>query len=87
MVWAAAAKRRCPDLRVVYVSVPDRFRRRALAGWERFVPKPFPIGTVVRTVSEMAASAVGDRLGPNPWAANNLDRVPPSAASPMHRSA
>ena len=88
LALAAAARRRCPDLRVVYVSGdPDRFRQRALAGWERFVPKPFPVGTVVRAVSEMAASATKDRAGPGLWAAKRLDWLPPPGASAAHRAA
>jgi DNA-binding NtrC family response regulator len=88
LALAAAAKRRCPDLRVVYVSGdPDRFRQRALAGWERFVPKPFPIGTVVRAVSEMAALDAGERAMPGLWAAKRLDWLPPPGASPPHRAA
>lgn len=88
LALAAAARRRCPDLRVVYVSGDhDRFHQRALAGWERFVPKPFPVGTVVRAVSEMAALAVGDRAMPSLWVAKKLDWVRPLGASPAHRHA
>ena len=88
LALAAAARRRCPDLPVVYVSGdPDRFRGRALAERERFVPKPFPVGTVVRAVSEMAALAVGDRIRPSLWAAKRLDWLPPPGASPTHRTA
>ena len=88
LALAAAARRRRPDLRVVYVSGdPDRFRQRCLGTWERFVPKPFPVGTVVRAVSEMAASATKDRAGPGLWAAKRLDWLPPPGASPTHRPA
>ena len=88
LALAAAARRRRPDLRVVYVSGdPDRFHQQALAGWERFVPKPFPVGTVVRAVSEMAASVVEDRARPGLWAAKKLDWVRPLDASPAHRPA
>ncbi len=88
LALAAAARRRCPDLHVVYVSGdPDRFHRRTLGTWERFVPKPFPVGTVVRAVSEMAALAVGDRTRPGLWAAKRLDWLPPAGAPPTHRAA
>jgi len=88
LALAAAARRRCPDLRVVYVSGdPDRFRQRCLGTWERFVPKPFPVGTVVRAVSEMAASATEDRAAPGLWAAKRLDWLPPPGASPAQRIA
>ena len=88
LALAAAARRRRPGLRVVYVSGdPDRFRQRTLGTWERFVPKPFAVGTVVRAVAEMAALAVGDRARPGLWAAKRLDRVPPPGASPTHRPA
>ena len=88
LALATAARRRRPDLRVVYVSGdPDRFRQRCLGTWERFVPKPFPVGTVVRAVSEMAALAAQDRAGPGLWSAKKLDWLPPPGASPAHRAA
>jgi DNA-binding NtrC family response regulator len=88
LALAAAARRQCPNLQVVYVSGdPDRFHQRALAEWERFVPKPFPLETVVKVVSEMAAPAVADRAGPNLWAAAKLNWVPPSDTLPTHRAA
>ena len=88
LALAAAARRRRPDLRVVYVSGdPDRFHRRTLGTWERFVPKPFPVGTVVRAVSEMAALAAGERATPGLWAAKRLDWLPPAGAPPAHRAA
>ena len=88
LALAAAARRRCPDLHVVYVSGdPDRFHRRALAEWERFVPKPFPVGTVIKAVAEMVALAAGARPPSSLWTAKMLDWVPPSGASPTHRRA
>jgi two-component system, OmpR family, response regulator len=74
---AAAAQLRCPDLPTLYVSGdPDRFHQRIFAGWERFVPKPFPLATVIRAVSEMAALPVRDRPRPSLWAAQTLKWVP-----------
>ena len=74
LALAAAARRRRPRLPTVYVSGDhERFHGRALAGWERFVPKPFSLGTVVRVVAEMATPPPGGgRAGAAPGQAEPL---------------
>lgn len=82
LALSEAVQRRCPGLPTVYASGdPYRFGRRGLAAWERFVPKPFPLETLVRVVTEMAA---GDRAGAGLWTAQQRNWLSPShRAAPM----
>lgn len=56
LAFAGGLRRRFPSLRVVYISG----RHQALAkldGRERFLPKPFRADLLLRTISEVRASA------------------------------
>jgi len=87
LALAACVRRRRPRMPTVYVSGDtERFHRRALAGWERFVPKPFSLGTVVGIVAEMATPPpCGGRAAGDLWAAQKLDWLAPSSETPVHR--
>ena len=89
LALAREARRRCSRLPTVYVSGDaERFRRRPLAGWERFVPKPFTLETVVRVVAEMAMPPPAwGRAGADLWAAQRPNWAAPPPDAPRRRMA
>jgi DNA-binding response OmpR family regulator len=58
LAFAEEARRCWPSVAVIYIS--GRYQGlNALSGRDRFVPKPFPMGTLLRAIRDVGGAASG----------------------------